>query len=291
MPRQGAGTQDVKSSSTGGCCREPQRACPAMSEGQPGESNIRDLDHSWRRRVMPRPLFLDVFHGRACRSLPPEPDTVAPIARESHPRHQRAPTLNRRCLPFRVNPSHLPARKTRGDLTLNDLRRSVFRANPRSGQETGGHAPVIVGIGEINAPKNGLREKTFPLSIMVFGVAPPTTLICAGDILMRRTIWLGLLLAVSFNAPLLGQQWAVDMFETTSHEFGSVARSAKAEFEFRLTNVYLEDLHISSVRSSCGCTQPRIKKQDLKTYDLKPARSSPRSTPPRSRETEARPSP
>jgi hypothetical protein len=84
---------------------------------------------------------------------------------------------------------------------------------------------------------------------------------------MRRTIWLGLLLAISFNAPLLGQQWAVDMFETTSHDFGNVARSAKAEYEFRLTNVYLEDLHISSVRSSCGCTQPRIKKADLKTYE------------------------
>jgi hypothetical protein len=84
---------------------------------------------------------------------------------------------------------------------------------------------------------------------------------------MRRTIWLGLLLAVSLNAPLMGQKWALDMFETTNHEFGSVARSAKAEYEFRLTNIYLEDLHIASVRSSCGCTQPRIKKADLKTYE------------------------
>ncbi|OHB66154.1 MAG: hypothetical protein A2V70_09565 [Planctomycetes bacterium RBG_13_63_9] len=57
------------------------------------------------------------------------------------------------------------------------------------------------------------------------------------------------------------------MFETTTHDFGSVARGAKAEFEFRLKNTYVEDVHIASVRSSCGCTTPRIQKQTLKTYE------------------------
>ncbi|OHB67184.1 MAG: hypothetical protein A2V70_10730 [Planctomycetes bacterium RBG_13_63_9] len=57
------------------------------------------------------------------------------------------------------------------------------------------------------------------------------------------------------------------MFEETEHDFGTVARSAKAEYEFRLSNLYLEDVHIASVRSSCGCTSPRIKTPLLKTYE------------------------
>jgi len=63
------------------------------------------------------------------------------------------------------------------------------------------------------------------------------------------------------------QQWAEKMFETTSHDFGSVARYAKAEFEFKLKNIYMEDVHIASVSSSCGCTTPIIEKEWLKTYE------------------------
>ena len=86
---------------------------------------------------------------------------------------------------------------------------------------------------------------------------------------MHRTTWLGLFLflATLIGTPVSGQQWAVDMFQTTSHDFGSVARGAKAEFEFPLTNIYMEDVHIAGVRSSCGCTQVRLAKPDLKTYE------------------------
>ena len=63
------------------------------------------------------------------------------------------------------------------------------------------------------------------------------------------------------------QQWAADMFKTRSHDFGSIARGAKAEFAFPLSNIYVEDAHIASVRSSCGCTSPRIEKATLKTYE------------------------
>jgi hypothetical protein len=76
---------------------------------------------------------------------------------------------------------------------------------------------------------------------------------------------LALVSATGSNA--LGQEWARKMFETTSHDFGLVARGAKAEFRFKLTNIYLEDLHISGVRSSCGCTTPTIGTELLKTYD------------------------
>ena len=77
-----------------------------------------------------------------------------------------------------------------------------------------------------------------------------------------------MLALVSATAPAArGQEWARKMFEIASHDFGAVARGAKAEFRFKLTNIYLEDVHISGVTSSCGCTTPTIAKELLKTYD------------------------
>lgn len=67
--------------------------------------------------------------------------------------------------------------------------------------------------------------------------------------------------------PAPGQEWARKMFDTTSHDFGTVARGAKAEFRFTITNIYKEDVHILSVRSSCGCTKPRIENDTLKTWE------------------------
>jgi hypothetical protein len=84
---------------------------------------------------------------------------------------------------------------------------------------------------------------------------------------MRRRGGLAFLLAVLVGLPALGQQWAEEMFEQTEHDFGYVAQGAKAEFSFVLSNVYLEDVHVASVRSSCTCTSPRIEKEWLKTYE------------------------
>lgn len=77
----------------------------------------------------------------------------------------------------------------------------------------------------------------------------------------------GLVLAVVLAAPGSGQEWARKMFEVTSHDFGTVARGAKTEFAFELTNLYLEDVRIAGVRSNCGCTTPRIEGDTLKTYE------------------------
>ncbi|MEQ8789730.1 MAG: DUF1573 domain-containing protein [Pirellulaceae bacterium] len=63
------------------------------------------------------------------------------------------------------------------------------------------------------------------------------------------------------------QEWATKMFKERSHDFGTVARGAKSEFRFELTNLYKEDIHISSVRTSCGCTTPTIEKETLKTWE------------------------
>ncbi len=84
--------------------------------------------------------------------------------------------------------------------------------------------------------------------------------------LMSRKICTVLLLTLLAGSPVFAQQWARKMFKQTSHDFGSVARGAKVEYDFVLSNIYVEDVHISSVRTSCGCTAARIEKPLLKTY-------------------------
>ena len=56
------------------------------------------------------------------------------------------------------------------------------------------------------------------------------------------------------------QQGADKLFTEKSHDFGAVARAAKVEHVFVLKNNTKQTVHIASVRSSCGCTQPRVGK-------------------------------
>ena len=84
---------------------------------------------------------------------------------------------------------------------------------------------------------------------------------------MWRKAGSAVLLILLAAAPAFGQEWARKMFQETKHDFGYVAREGKAEFEFVLSNIYLEDVHIAGVKSSCGCTSPRIKQAKLKTYE------------------------
>jgi hypothetical protein len=63
------------------------------------------------------------------------------------------------------------------------------------------------------------------------------------------------------------QSWARKMFKTTEHDFGTVAKGAKAEYDFEFQNVFVEDVHVAGVRSSCGCTEPHVTKQVLKTWE------------------------
>ncbi len=64
-----------------------------------------------------------------------------------------------------------------------------------------------------------------------------------------------------------GQQWAKDMFDHTSHDFGTVARGAKVEHTFTLENIYVEDAEIKEIRSTCGCTTTKISQSLLKTWE------------------------
>jgi hypothetical protein len=61
--------------------------------------------------------------------------------------------------------------------------------------------------------------------------------------------------------------WAEKMFAARSHDFGHVARGAKAEFSFELQNLYEEEVHIADVKTSCGCTTPTVTKNTLKTWE------------------------
>ena len=63
------------------------------------------------------------------------------------------------------------------------------------------------------------------------------------------------------------QEWAKKLFETTSHDFGTVARGAKTVYRFKIRNPFEETVHIASVRSSCGCTSPKIINSTLKTFE------------------------
>lgn len=63
------------------------------------------------------------------------------------------------------------------------------------------------------------------------------------------------------------QEWPKKMFEKLEHDFGTVARGSDTVYKFEVTNKFVEDVHIKSVRSSCGCTSPSIENNVIKTYE------------------------
>lgn len=76
---------------------------------------------------------------------------------------------------------------------------------------------------------------------------------------MRVVALLMLSLICLLAAPVAhAQDWARKMFTETSHDLGTVAHGAKTEYRFQFKNLYVEDLHIASIRSSCGCTTPTL---------------------------------
>lgn len=84
----------------------------------------------------------------------------------------------------------------------------------------------------------------------------------------KSTLLTGFAVFVVFAvSSCFGQDWARNMFKSTEFDFGSVARSAKAEYRFVFENLYLEDIHVASVRTSCGCTTPSVENETVKTYD------------------------
>jgi len=85
----------------------------------------------------------------------------------------------------------------------------------------------------------------------------------------KATVVAALLGTLLTAGPAWATEWAEKMFAEREHDFGTVARAATAEYEFKLTNLYAEDVRISGVRSSCGCTSVWVKdnKRVLKTHE------------------------
>lgn len=84
---------------------------------------------------------------------------------------------------------------------------------------------------------------------------------------MVRNAVLACLMGLLSGSSICAQEWAEEMFKTRSHDFGTIARGSKAEYEFVFTNIYLEDVHVASAYPSCRCTSVTIKKPLLKTYE------------------------
>lgn len=66
-------------------------------------------------------------------------------------------------------------------------------------------------------------------------------------------------------ATSFAQDWARKMFTEFEHDFGVVAKESRPEYKFAITNVYLEDIRIRDIFSSCGCTSVSLTKRTLKS--------------------------
>lgn len=62
-------------------------------------------------------------------------------------------------------------------------------------------------------------------------------------------------------------EWAYKMFEKRSHDFGTVARGAKTVYHLKIKNIYENEVHISKVDISCGCTEAKPEKETLKSLE------------------------
>lgn len=77
---------------------------------------------------------------------------------------------------------------------------------------------------------------------------------------MNLRHWQVIALALSmalFTETASAQEWARKMFAEKSHDFGKVARGADVSHRFKVTNLYKETVHISNVRTTCGCSIPK----------------------------------
>ncbi len=84
--------------------------------------------------------------------------------------------------------------------------------------------------------------------------------------MLHSASWL-IAILLGMTGQVLADTWADKMFAQRVHDFGPVPRAAKIEFAFPITNPYKEEVHIAGVRSSCGCTLPRVEKDTLKPQE------------------------
>lgn len=76
-----------------------------------------------------------------------------------------------------------------------------------------------------------------------------------------------LLMQANLFAAGQSTEWAMKMFEETSHNFGVVARGSDVQHRIKVTNIYEETVHISSVKTSCGCTAAKPSQDTLQSLE------------------------
>ncbi len=85
--------------------------------------------------------------------------------------------------------------------------------------------------------------------------------------MIRSMILCLVCLAGPLAGQLAAQDWAERMFNKLDHDFGTVARGSDTVFRFEVTNLYKQPMHITGVRSSCGCTTPTIEHAKFNTHE------------------------
>ncbi len=87
--------------------------------------------------------------------------------------------------------------------------------------------------------------------------------------MLRKTVLALVVLALSTSVAE-AQQWAEKMFgdaKMRTHNFGHVARASKTQHRFVFKNLYKEDLHVLSLRASCGCATPTVSRRTIKSLE------------------------
>ncbi|HBL45631.1 MAG TPA: hypothetical protein DDZ90_19805, partial [Planctomycetaceae bacterium] len=62
-----------------------------------------------------------------------------------------------------------------------------------------------------------------------------------------------------------GQEWAEKMFDKDKIDFGVIARGSDAQFRLKIKNIYPSPVHISNVRTTCGCSAAEPSKNILES--------------------------
>ncbi|MDR0871533.1 MAG: DUF1573 domain-containing protein [Planctomycetaceae bacterium] len=80
-----------------------------------------------------------------------------------------------------------------------------------------------------------------------------------------KPLIINVLIFCFLSGPAFGGSWGDGLFTVNKHDFGTVALGSEAVYAFGIENVYVQDIRILGVYSSCGCTIPSRTKEILKS--------------------------